>query len=559
MLPIDTNALFTEAVEHQRSGRLTEALRLYDVVVELDPESAAAHCNRGAALRDLGHPEKALESLNRAIQLRPDHAEAYNDQAQVLHCLDQPVKALESFGRAIELRPDFIDAYMNMADVMQDRGRADLALEICDRAIEVKPESAEAHSKRGDALRRLSRMDEAIQSYDRAIDFDPGFAKAYNNRGIALQQLTRLEEALESYDAAIALKTDYAKAYNNRGCALRELGQWEEALESFDKAIAINAEFAEAYFNGGAWQLQQGNFKEGWPLCEWRKKQVEPRGLLVCPQPDWTGKEDLEGKTVFVHAEQGFGDTIQFCRYGLLVREKGGRVVFGVQDGLIRLLKSLGPGIELVPLKGEPHVFDYHVALMSLPLAFGTTLGSCPAMVPYLHAEPEKVVKWRERIGRDGFKIGICWQGNKQAEIDTGRSFPVRHFEGITRLPNVRLISLQKNAGVEQLWDLPPGMSVETLGEEFDAGPDAFIDTAAVMECLDLVITPDTAVAHLAGALGRPAWVALKYVPDWRWLIDRSDSPWYPTLRLFRQPEPGDWASVFAKIQTELTYSWPVK
>jgi hypothetical protein len=187
-----------------------------------------------------------------------------------------------------------------------------------------------------------------------------------------------------------------------------------------------------------------------------------------------------------------------------------------------------------------------------MPLAFGTTLGNYSPQVPYLHAEPQKVARWKGRIGREGFKIGICWQGNKQVEIDIGRSFRVHQFEHIAKLPNVRLISLQKHAGVEQLRDLPRGMKVETLSEDFDAGPDAFVDTAAVMECLDLVITSDTAIAHLAGALARPTWVVLKYVPDWRWLLDRSDSPWYPTLRLFRQPAPGDWSGAFAAIQAEL-------
>jgi len=226
-------------------------------------------------------------------------------------------------------------------------------------------------------------------------------------------------------------------------------------------------------------------------------------------------------------------------------------VIFAVQDALVQLLKTLDPGIAIQSLATRATGFDYQIALMSMPLAFRTRLETCPARVPYLHADGERLAKWRERLGGHGFKIGICWQG-KQADIDIGRSFPLRHFEAIAKLPDVRLISLQKHDGVEQLRDLPPGTRVETLGQDFDAGPHAFLDTAAVLECLDLIITSDTAVAHLAGAMGRPAWVALKCVPDWRWLLDRSDSPWYPTFRLFRQPEPGDWPNVFAAIQTEL-------
>jgi tetratricopeptide (TPR) repeat protein len=549
MRPIDTDALFAEAFEHHRRGRHTDALRLYDLVIQHDPKAATAHCNKGielqalqrvgealqsydsalqvepdnarahylkgTALRQLRREEEALESLNRAIGLRPDYAEAYNDRGRVLHSLKQTVKALESYSRAIELEPNFIDAYMNMADMMQDSGRLDLALEICDRATDVEPKFAEAHNKRGDALRRLTRLDEALQSYGHAIALKPEFADAYNGRAVALQELKCCDEALESYDTAIALKPDYA----------------------------------DAYFNKSTCTLLAGNFEDGWSLYEWRKRRAKPTGLRNHSEPDWSGAESLAGKTLVICAEQGLGDTLQFCRYALLARKKGAKVVLAVQDQVMRLLKGLGADIEIIPQKGTPDAFDYHVALMSMPLAFQTTLSSCPAKVPYLHAEPERVTKWRERIGGEGFKIGICWQATK---IDRFRSFPLDQLQGLAMLPNVRLISLQKNDGVEQLGELPSGMRVETLGQDLDAGPDAFVDTAAVMECLDLVITPDTAIAHLAGALARPTWVALKYVPDWRWLLDRADCPWYPTMKLFRQPSPGDWPSVFADIEAEL-------
>jgi hypothetical protein len=274
--------------------------------------------------------------------------------------------------------------------------------------------------------------------------------------------------------------------------------------------------------------------------------------LRSYPQPAWTGKESLDGKILFIYPEQGLGDTIQFCRYAELAEARGAKVILSVQDPLVRLMRQLGPTIGIVGQDAAPPDFDYHVALMSLPWAFRTDWNTFPARIPYLRAEPERVGKWRRIIGNGGFKVGICWQGNRRGQVDAGRSFPVRQFECLAGLPGVRLISLQKNDGAGQLLDLPAGMTVETLGDDFDSGGDAFVDTAAAMENLDLVITSDTAIAHLAGALGRPTWIALKHVGDWRWFLDRSDSPWYPTVRLFRQSQRGDWAGVFSEIERQL-------
>ena len=262
--------------------------------------------------------------------------------------------------------------------------------------------------------------------------------------------------------------------------------------------------------------------------------------------PTWTGAEDIAGKTLFIEAEQGLGDTIQFCRYAPLVAERGAKVVMTAQQSLVELLKSLDPRVTIVPVGEMPAQFDYHSALLSLPLAFGTTVETIPAAIPYLKADPARVARFRERIGTSGFRIGICWQGSYIAGI---RSFPLASFEDIAALPDVRLISLQKGAGTEQMEGLPPGMAVEALGDGF---PLDFSDTAAAMEALDLVISCDTSVAHLAGALGRPCWTVLRHGADWRWLTGRSDTPWYPGMRLFRQPAPGDWYGVFRQMTAEI-------
>jgi len=584
--PDDADAHYLKAVLLVRLDRLEEALESYRRATALKPEFADAWFEQGDVLRRLNRIEEAISSYDRATAIKPDFAEAYNDKGNLLRALKRLDEARECFDRLVVLKPDMAVAHNNRGTVLGDLERFVEALQSYDRAIELSSDYAEAYNNKGNALRIFNQPENALWCYDRAIEFKPDFAEAYGNRGAVLNQLSRHSEALQSYDRAIELKPDFAEAYNNKAnvldrlnrphdafrchdraleinpnyvdahcfkgntfCSLRRM---DEAIHCYDRAIALNPDYADAYWSKSRCKLMIGDFEEGWPLYEWRKKRPGFTKIYHRSQPCWSGNESLEGANLLIYAEQGLGDTIQFCRYALLAEQKGARVTLAVQDALVRLLGSLSPATAIEKLSAVSGTFDYQIALMSMPQAFGTTLSTCPAKVPYLRAEPEKVQMWKSRLGSHGFKVGIGWQGNKRAEIDFGRSFPLRHFEGISKLPNIRLISLQRSEGIEQLGSLPSGMKVETLGEDFDRGPDAFVDTAAVMDCLDLVITSDTAMAHLAGALGRPTWVALKCVPEWRWLLDRADSPWYPTLKLFRQPEPGDWSSVFAAIEAQL-------
>jgi tetratricopeptide (TPR) repeat protein len=534
-------------------GRREEALLSFERAISLKPHSAQAHCNRGNVLHDVGRTLEAMRSYDRAIAFDPNLVEAHFNRGNVLRGAKRPEEALRSYDRVITLMPDCADAHSSRGGILLELKRPHEALESCKRAIERNANLADAYYISGNALQALKRHAQALESYDRAIELKSAFAEAHNNRGTAFLILQRPQEALHNFDNAIALNPGVAEAHNNRGEALRRLNRPDDALRSFERAIEIRPDFADAYLNKGYCALTTGNFEEWWQLYEWRKKKSEPAGIRKYPQPEWQGKEDLKGKTLFVHAEQGLGDTIQFCRYASLTRERGARVILAVQDSLARLLKDLDPEVRIVGRSAAIAAFDYHVALLSLPLVFQTNESNCPAAIPYLRAEADKVDKWRRRLGSKGFKIGICWQGNKEADIDFGRSPPLRYFEGLAKLPNVRLISLQKNSGVEQLLELPTGMNVETLGDDFDSGSDAFIDTAAVIENLDLVISADTAVAHLSGALGRPTWVALKYAPDWRWLFGGSDrTPWYPTMRLFRQTTNDNWPSVFAAAEAQL-------
>lgn len=544
-------ALFQKAVTVHLEGRFAEALTLYGIVIREAPGMAAAHSNRASVLLSLKIFEPALKSADRALELDSDFADAWNNRGNALEGLGRIAEALQSYDRAIELNSGYAAAHNNRGNALRAPDRLSEALESYDKAIALKPDYADAHYNRGITLMGLGRREDAIASYDSAILLRPEYVEAHNNKGNALRELEHLEAALASYERALSIRPDHLEALNNRGVALRYLQRPAEALDSFDSALKHASQFADAHWNRGLCLLQLQRFDEGWREYEWRLRRADPNVPRNLPARMWNG-EDIAGKSLLVVAEQGLGDTIQFCRYAALARDMGARVTLSVQDKLVRLVGSLHPELEIAGATVPASSFDFCVPLLSLPGIFTAGMSGFSAHVPYLKAEPERVEVWRDRIGRTGFKIGICWQGEKVGNVDIGRSLALQHFKGIASILGVRLISLQKNAGVEQLDDLSDGMKVEILGDEFDAGTDAFLDAAAVMESLDLVIAPDTALAHLAGALGRPVWVALKQVPDWRWFLDRSDSPWYPTMRLFRQQRRGDWAAVFSGIENEL-------
>jgi tetratricopeptide (TPR) repeat protein len=609
-------ALRERAIALHREGRLAEAERLYTQLLRQDPGDAIALSCSAVALRDLGRPEEALARANAAIAVRPT-TDAWCTRGAALGDLGRVAEAVASFDQAIALTAECVEAHNYRGMALQRLQRTAEALASFDRAVSLRPDSAELYNNRGNVLRGLRRFPEALASFDRAIALQPSLAAAYNNRGLVLQTLHRFREAAGSYQRALTLQADFAEAHNNLGTVQCELGQPAEALIScshalelqpgmagvhgnvgnalrdlerpeealvqydlalreapqdadnhchrgnalfdmklipeavacYERAIGLDQRHAQAHFNKSLCLLLSGDFARGLPLYEWRK-ELAPAAAGANSGAAWSGKEEVSGRTLLVHADQALGDTIEFCRFAKLAEQRGAHVILAVQPQLRELLSGLSSTMQIVALGEVAGGCDYHCALMSLPLAFRITLADIPAAVPYLYADPRRVVQWRQRIGAHGFRIGIVWQGSRN-RIDVGRSVPLEMFARLAAIPGVRLISLHKDdaRSRSESRDLP----VELLGEQFDSGPQAFLDSAAVMTDLDLIITCDTALAHLAGALGRPTWVALKHVPDWRWLLERSDSPWYPDMRLFRQSRRGDWDGVFAEIHRELT------
>lgn len=533
-------------------GKLSEALEAFDTVVRIAPSNAQAHFCRAALLDHLGRFTESADAYSIAVRLDPAYSSAYCNLAEVLSKLSRFEEAVEAGRAAIAIKPDFSGAYLNLANALVELGRIDEALNAYNEAVRIQPDFAEAYSLLGVTLNLAERPLEALAACSEAIRLEPGNAQRHYYLANLLFDLDRLDDGLAACDIAIRLKPELAEAHGNRAVALRKLGRVEESLAASAKATRINPAYSSAHFNEAIARLLMGDFAVGLEKYEWRyrggAKELKARGL---PAPQWTG-QGVNGLTVLLHAEQGLGDSIQFCRFAVMVKSRGARVVLEVPRHLLRLLAGL-PGVDQFVATGDTlPVFDFHCPLMSLPYALRTTIDSIPAAIPYLHAQADAQEIWKARLGDEGFKIGIAWQGSPTAAVEHGRSAPLSCFEPLSKIPGVRLISLQKGYGTDQLNKLPADMRVETLGADFDSGADAFVDTAALMMSLDLVVTVDTAIGHLAGALGRPTWTLLQKVPHWVWMLERTDSPWYPSLRLFRQNERGNWPELFENVTQAL-------
>jgi tetratricopeptide (TPR) repeat protein len=524
--------------------RFDDALESYDRALALQPDYALAHTNRGAVLFDLVRYDQALESYDRVLALRPDHADALYNRAGVLHALKHYDRALADYDRAIVLRPDFAAAYANRGNSLNELHRFNEALESFDRALVLHPGLFEALCSRGNALNKLLRPEEALVSYENALALNPEHAPSHYNRGTTLHQMGRYPEALESYDRALALQPNYPDALSNRGATLYELRRHQEALESYDRALVLQPDYPEAHWNAASLRLLTGDFKRGWAEYEWRwKYEIMARAKRDFMQPLWRG-EDIRGKTILLHAEQGLGDTIQFCRYASLVAARGARVILEVDGRLEGLMASLAGATRVISAGDPLPDFDLHCPLLSLPLAFDTQLETIPSETPYLQAPADKLEEWAERLGETrNCRVGLVWAGNPAHHRDRIRSIDFSMLAPLLET-GASFVSIQKDvrSGDMAMLNARPGLNqyADMLAN--------FSDTAGVMGNLDLVISVDTSVVHLAGALGRPVWVLLPYLPDWRWLLDRDSSPWYPTARLFRQDNGRNWESVIVRV-----------
>jgi tetratricopeptide (TPR) repeat protein len=491
-----------------------QTLREYERALALEPRSPDLLYNRGNALLRLARYPEALASYEAALALRPGDHEALNNRGNALRALERHAEALASYDQALALVPRY----------------------------------AKAHGNRGHALLALGRHAEALASYRAAF---AGAADAPWLLGVAnaLQALEQPREALAAYERALALQPRLADAHGGRGNALQALNRHEEALAAYAAALAIDPGNAETHWNEGLARLALGDYRAGWEKYEWRWRAASLRmPARRLGRPLWLGEPELAGKTLLLHAEQGYGDAIQAIRYAPLVAARGARVLVACPAPLRGLFAAVEGVAAAFAEDDPPEPFDFHVPLMSLPLAFGTTVESIPAEVPYVRVAPERAEAWRGRLaGLPGRKVGLAWAGNPRFAGARSKACPAERLAPLAGTPGCSFVSLQTGAAA---------FDVRAFGGAVLADPAlelaTFEDTAALIGALDLVISIDTAVAHLAGALGRPVWILLPFAADWRWMRGRADSPWYPTARLFRQPRPGDWEEVVARVRREL-------
>jgi tetratricopeptide (TPR) repeat protein len=531
--------------------KLDDAVACYKDVIRVAPDHAGAYSNLGEVVRQQGNLADAVTYCERAVQLRPDFAQARVHLGLALSANERFEEALPQFEEAIRLQPELHDAHHGYGYALLQLRRVDEAIAELRAALRIKPDLAEAHGNLGAALLKQGKREEPLACFQDALRLKPDLVEPRLYRAHALWQLGRFDEAEASAREALRIKPDSPDAHNVLGVVHLKAGRLEDAVAAFERSLALKPDYAQAHFNLGLVLLLKGVYRRGWPEYDWRWRC---RDFVTTPVPEggWDGSP-LHGRSILLHAEQGLGDAMQFVRFAPQVKAKGGHVVLACPARLIPLLSRCAGIDQLVDYRTIPVKCDVEAPLLSVPGKLGTTLDTIPAEVPYLFGDPALDPRWREELARfPGFKIGIAWQGNRDYPEDRQRSVPLRLFAPLAR-EGVHLISLQMGPGREQIDEVAGRFRVEELSPRGGESSWSFLDDAAVMKSLDLVITVDTAVVHLAGGLGVPGWVALAFAPEWRWLLDREDSPWYPTLRLFRQRRPNDWDDVFARMADELT------
>lgn len=547
---MDTQQLLKQASASHVQGDLAAAAAGYGRILATDPRNADALFLSGTLRAQQGQWEQAAENLRQLVSLHPQHVEGWLHLAHVLDQLGQGAEAARCYETVVSHRPADAQSWFHLGLTNFQSKRFEDAERAYRRYVELAPDSIEGHFNLAATLQDLNRFREAEQQYRQVLALAPSHVEAHRSLGTIALQERRYTEAAQHFQTALSNAPDDVELLSNLGVMLQKLNRMEEAEAAFRKALARDPQHVNAHFNLGLLLLLRGAFREGWREYEWRLR-IKNRLPALFEQPEWDGAA-LNGKTILLRAEQGFGDTFQFVRYAPLVQAAGGKVVLECQPGLKRLLLRT-PGIDMIaerPVTGQPLVeFDSHIPLLSLPRVFDTEIDTIPRALPYIHPEPWLVERWARRLAHDKkFRVGIVWAGRPTHEDDKNRSCSLTRFLGLAAVPGVTLYSLQKGAAVANL------QSAEVAGRVVDLDPeiDDFADTAAAIANLDLVICVDTSVAHLAGAMDKPVWVLLPFAPDFRWLATGESSPWYPSMRLFRQQSAGDWTDVFARLQSAL-------
>ena len=545
----DCATLLKQALSLHRAGNLSEARQDYQQILVIDPRHFEALQLLATLHSQSGRNEQSLVLFERATQMDGIRPELFSNRGNALKNLKRFDEALMSFDLAIRLKPDYAEAHFNHGNVLKEMESFDAALLSYAKAIRIKANYIEALKNQGATLQTMGRFEAALAAFSMALCLQPGDAEATNNMGTALQALSRHDEAIRHYDAAITVSPEYSDAFYNRGISLHRTARIQDALISYETATRLNPEHVDAHWNRSLALMLLGKLEEGWRLYEWRLKKNDLKSeYYEGPETVWRGKTDINEKRLFIHAEQGLGDIIQFVRYLPKVDALGAEVIFQAPPSLMAVLSTLRTRATIITTSDKLPDFDAYCPLMSLPNVFKTSLNSIPAETPYLFADDKKTASFMARLGlKRTPRVGLVWSGSSRHANDDNRSVSLEELLPLLELP-IEWHSLQQEYRPTDLHTLKRRPNIH----RHDSDLHDFSDTAALVACMDLVISVDTSVAHLAGAMNKPVWVLLPFIPDFRWLLGRRDSPWYPSARLFRQQRPGDWTSVLDDLRKEL-------
>lgn len=545
------NEILNQAFSAHQAGHLDHAEAGYRTVLQHAPATWSAMTLLATIALQRGQWQQAIAGFQKSLALHVAQPDAYLNLGNAFREIGQPEQALACYEQSLTLQPHFVAAWVNRGNVLRELRRFDAAIDNYQSALALAPDSGDIHNNLGIAYWESGRFEMALQAYESALQYSPNDAGIWHNRGHTLRAIGRYNEALGSDQRALALQPDYLEAILGCGDTLCVMRQFDAALRCYDQAIELRADYADAWWAKALTQLQLGNFVSGWQCYEWRwqlpNRQAEHQRYARLTQ--WTGREDVRDKHVLLHAEQGFGDAIQFCRYALKLQEMGAKITLEVRQPLVALLQSLSPTINVVAQPTELNgKYDFHCPLMSLPLTLSTSLKTIPANTPYLHVETARQQQWQNRLGPASKpRIGLAWSGSATHKADHTRSIPLAQLQSLFN-EQLEFHSLQTEIRDDDQKILSAGVPLHIHASQLEN----FSDTAALLSQMDLVISVDTSVAHLAGAMGKPVWVLLPYSADFRWLLDRTDSPWYPSMRLFRQTQPRDWGEILRQVVAEL-------
>ena len=530
-------------------NRTEAALASYQRAIDLDPRYGAALCNRGAVLMAVGRARDALTSFQRAAEADPADPIAVFNLAQAQIALNERSAALDSLGKTLAINPDHFDAYLSRAWLHEEQERYAAALADLERACSLRPQLSVGFFRRANTLAKLKRWTEALRDYDTTVQLEPGHYAALLNRANVYRELGRFETALRDIDRALEIDANQADPHFNRGLVLEQLSRVPEALASFERVVAIRPDWGPGQHSRALALMLLGELDSGLAAYEWRWKNrattIDPRDYRDAEIPLWDGTQPLQDKRILVFGEQGLGDTLQFSRYIPLLAATGAQVIFEVQVRLLELMQAWPGATAVISTESPLPPIDFKCPLMSLPYRLGTTLDTIPSAIRYLTADPDRVRRWQQQLGdKRRPRIGLTWSGNPDQPEDRYRSVPLAQL--IEALPpEFEYFCLQREIRPTDRATLEANPQIHCIDADFP-------ETAALCECLDLIISTCTSIAHLAGALGRPLWLLLSSNADWRWFLDRADTPWYPTARLYRQARLGDWSEPLAVVARDV-------